>query len=322
MATPRRLPNELVIVWLLFAVVTLAILVTYARLRPEELYHVSGTGLAAGFSRALVYVNFPVGIAALAALVVLFDRLWSRPLRIVVVVAAALCAVIFWPGVVDQNDLDAKWVNALPALGVGLAVLLTIHALRSRALPPFGASIGGDRLRVILAIGLLLLALPWIAAELGFYLDGVPVLGSIFLTGDIRLAPGQTVIEAAVHHGDHHGLQGTLLVLTALLLSRMLDSLRPRAQTVLRALLGLMIVYGLWNVANDGWLEQVVKRGWTNWRVPDVLRPTASVQWAILLVLAAALAGVLECRANSRSLCAERRRQLGARLRTSRCDDA
>ena len=297
MATPRRLPNELVIVWLLFAVVTLAILVTYARLRPEELYHVSGTGLAAGFSRALVYVNFPVGIAALAALVVLFDRLWSRPLRIVVVVAAALCAVIFWPGVVDQNDLDAKWVNALPALGVGLAVLLTVYAVRSRALPPFAPSTGGDRLRVILAIGLPVLALPWIAAELGFYLDGVPGLGSIFLTGDIRLAPGQTEIEAAVHHGDHHGLQGTLLVLTAVLLSRTLDALRPRAQTVLRALLALIFVYGLWNVANDGWLEQVVKRGWTNWRVPDVLRPAASVQWAILLVVAAAIAGVLEQRA-------------------------
>ena len=57
-------------------------------------------------------------------------------------------------------------------------------------------------------------------------------------------------------------------------------------------------------MANDEWLEQVVKRGWTNWRVPDVLRPTASVQWAILLVLAAALAVVLERRARTRSLSA------------------
>ena len=302
MATLRRLPNELAIVWVLFAAVTFAVLVTYARLRPEALYHVSGTGLAAGLSRALVYVNFPVGIAALAALVVLFDRLPSRPLRVVGVVAAVLCAVIFWPGVVDQKDLDAKWVNALPALGVGLAVLLTVHAIRDRALLSFSPSTGGDRLRVVATMGLTAVALPWIAAELGFYLDGVPVLGSIFLTGDSRLAPGQTEIEAAVHHGDHHGLQGTLLVLTALLLSRTLDALRPRAQTVLRALLALMIVYGLWNVANDGWLEQVVKRGWTNWRVPDVLRPTVSVQWGMLLVLTAALAGVLERRAHSRSL--------------------
>ena len=92
--------------------------------------------------------------------------------------------------------------------------------------------------------------------------------------------------------------------MTALLLSRVLDGLRARAQTLLRALLALMTVYGLWNVANDEWLEQVVKRGWTNWRVPDVLRPTASVQWAILLVLAAALALVLERRARTRSLSA------------------
>jgi hypothetical protein len=297
MTTSRRLPNELVIVWLLFALVTLAVLVTYARLSPEELYHVSGTGLAAGLSRALVYVNFPVGIAALAALVMLFDRLQSRALRIAVVMAATLCAVVFWPGVVDQGNLDAKWVNAVPALGVGLAVLLTVHAVRYRALPPFAAPTRGDRLRLVVAIGLLLLALPWIAAELGFYLDDVPGLGSIFVTGDIRLAPGQKEIEAAVHHGDHHGLQGALLVFTALLLSRTLDPLRPRTQTALRGLLALMVVYGLWNVANDDWFEQVVKRGWTNRRVPDVLRPTASVQWAILLVLAAALGAVLEYRA-------------------------
>jgi hypothetical protein len=297
MTAPRRLPNELVLVWLLFAVVDAAILVTYARLHPEELYHVSGTGLAAGLSRALVYVNFPIGIVALAGSIVLFERLPDGRLRVLVVVAAALCAVVFWPGVVDQADLDAKWVNALPGMGVGLAVLLTVHAARSRKLPPFAASTSGDRLRLLVAIGVLLLALPWIAAELGFYLDGAPVLGRIFLTGAIRLAPGQTEIEAAVHHGDHHGLQGTLLVLTALLLSRSLGDLRPRAQTLLRALLALMIVYGFWNVANDEWLEQVVKRGWTNWRVPDVLRPTASVQWAILLAAAAVLTIVLERRA-------------------------
>ena len=297
MTAPRRLPNELVLVWLLFAVVDVAILVTYARLRPEELYHVSGTGFEAGLSRALVYVNFPIGIAALAASIVLFERLPDRRLRVLVVVAAALSAVVFWPGVVDQANLDAKWVNALPGMGAGLAVLLTAYAARSGKLPPFAASSSGDRLRLVVAIGVLLLALPWIAAELGFYLDGVPLLGRIFLTGAIRLAPGQIEIEASVHHGDHHGLQGTMLVLTALLLSRSLDELRPRAQTLLRALLALMIVYGLWNVANNEWLEQVVKRGWTNWRVPDVLRPSASVQWAILLVAAAVLTAVLQRRA-------------------------
>jgi hypothetical protein len=89
MTAPRRLPNELVFVWLLFGVVDLAILVTHARLRPEDLYHVSGTGFTAGLSRALVYVNFPIGIAALAATIVLFERLptdscgpwWSWRLR-------------------------------------------------------------------------------------------------------------------------------------------------------------------------------------------------------------------------------------------------
>jgi hypothetical protein len=33
------------VVWALFAVVSLEIIVTYSRLPPRELYHVSGTGL-------------------------------------------------------------------------------------------------------------------------------------------------------------------------------------------------------------------------------------------------------------------------------------
>jgi hypothetical protein len=48
-----------------------------------------------------------------------------------------------------------------------------------------------------------------------------------------------------------------------------------------------MLVYGLTNMANDLWIEQVVKRGWTSWQIPDVLRPTPSSAWAAMLVVAA-----------------------------------
>ena len=39
----------------------------------------------------------------------------------------------------------------------------------------------------------------------------------------------------------------------------------------------------LGNVANDFWLEQVVKRGWTSWEIPSVLQPRATWAWAVLL---------------------------------------
>ena len=39
-----------------------------------------------------------------------------------------LCAVTAWPGVVDQHDLDAKAINAVPALGVAIAFVLSVLA--------------------------------------------------------------------------------------------------------------------------------------------------------------------------------------------------
>ena len=57
---------------------------------------------------------------------------------------------------------------------------------------------------------------------------------------------------------------------------------------LLGAYLALMAFYGLGNIANDFWLEQVVKRGWTLWQVPDVTTPKASVAW-LLIVIAAAI---------------------------------
>jgi hypothetical protein len=47
--------------------------------------------------------------------------------------------------------------------------------------------------------------------------------------------------------------------------------------------------YGAANVANDFWLEQVVKRGWTDREIPDVAVPRASIAWGVLVLAAAAL---------------------------------
>jgi hypothetical protein len=116
------------------------------------------------------------------------------------------------------------------------------------------------------------------------------VLGQIFQTQELRYSPGPHVLHPAVHYGDHHGLEGTLLVITALLLSRMLGAVRSRR---LHAALGfacaLLIAYGVGNVANDFWTEQVVKRGWTTWFVPNVLEPGATIAWGVILASAVAL---------------------------------
>ena len=89
--------------WLLFAVVAVEILVTYSRLPASELYHVTGSGLAGGASRALVFGNYPTALVAIAVLALLAERMTAPA-----IVGAALCSAVFWPGVVDQADLDAE----------------------------------------------------------------------------------------------------------------------------------------------------------------------------------------------------------------------
>ena len=48
-----------------------------------------------------------------------------------------------------------------------------------------------------------------------------------------------------------------------------------------------MLAYGLFNVANDAWTEQVVKRSWAERRIPNVLEPNPTIGWGVLLLLAA-----------------------------------
>lgn len=275
----RTLPVEVLVVWLLFAVVGLEILVTYARVPAHELYHVSGSGLGGGASRALVFVNFPAALAAIAILGVIHRRL-RRGLRPVAVVAAVLCAAVFWPGVVSQANLDARPVNALAAIGLLLTLLLTIAVARAGGVSPIGRR-RGDTARIVIAVVLLVLSAPWAAADLGLYLDNVPVLGSIFQTA--KPFPDLSPFTPTVHHGHHHGMDGYLLVVTALLLSRV------RIGLAMTGYLALMLCYGLGNVANDLWLEQVWKRGWASWQIPSILQPRPTAAWAVIVVAAAAI---------------------------------
>jgi hypothetical protein len=278
------------VVWALFAVVAVEIFVTYSRLPAHELYHVSGTGLSGGASRVLVFLDFPFALVAIPILVVLADRLPSRAARVVAVVGLALSAAIFWPGIVKESDLDARLVNVIPALGVLITLSLTVVAARRLGWSQARVRRSGDRFAMIVAPAVLLLAVPWVAADLGFYLGSVPVLGTPYQTGELRNQPGVPTLQPAVHHGHHHGMDGVLLVMTALLLSRLVASVRATwLRRTLGAYLALMFCYGIGEIANDFWLEQVVKRGWTGWEIPDVTTPKASVAWGVILLAAVAL---------------------------------
>jgi hypothetical protein len=280
---PRPGLAEVAAVWILFGIVAAAVGITYSRLPVEDFYNVSRGGLEGGAGRVLVFSNYPTALVAIALLAVVADRLRGR-LAAVAAVAAVLCAVVVWPGVVEQSDLDAKPVNALPALGVLLALALTGVALARGGIGasrPLGG--GWDVARAVLAVALVLASIPWLFADVGAYVGDVPLLGSLFMSDEVLPEPGHPNLRA-VHLGHHHGLDGTLLALSALALSRVVGQVRP---PLLKAVFGfyvaLMLVYGLANALQDFWLEQLVKRGTTSLEIPTLTVPKASWAWAALL---------------------------------------
>ena len=186
--------------------------------------------------------------------------------------AIALCSLVVVPGVFDENDLDARLVNALPALGVALALGLTVAAVRRDGVAVVRHA-RGDGLRLALGAVLLVLALPWLAAEWGFHFPG-----DVFYGEEV---PGERDpgIEA-VHLGFHHGYGGVVLAATALVLSRV-----PSGRN-LRAYLSLMLAYGLANALQDAWNEQLWKREWVDVSMPSVQRPDVTWGWLVIVLAA------------------------------------
>jgi hypothetical protein len=261
------------LVWGLFAAAGLAIFVTYWRLPPEQLYNVSEEGLELAPGRLLVFLNYPTSLAAIPIAWLSAERLGTRTAMWAAALATVLCAVTAWPGVVDQDDLDAKLVNVVPALGVAIAFVLSLRAPWERV-----GRLRLDPLRVVIGVVVWVVGLVWIAAVLGFYFPGDVLLGEELRRG------GDGALHPAVHLGDHEGLDAALLVTSALLLSRLW------ARLGVSLVLALAFVYGLAVEWRDFWFEQVNKRDWTSWRPPQVLTPRLSAGWALLVVLAVLLA--------------------------------
>jgi hypothetical protein len=279
---------EVWIVWFLFGLSAGAVFETYWRIPPQDLWKVMNTGFVGGAGRAFVFISFSAALAAVAVLAIVSDRLEDRRADLVALLSLVLCATVAYPGVQTESHLDPKWSNTFAVVGVALALGLTVWAARSGRPERVLTSLAGDRARLVVGGVSLFFAAPYIAAELGFFLDGVPVLGWIFQTGKITPEPGSGHLHAAVHHGHHHGMDGFLLAMAALLLSRQLGGIRrPVQRTLTAAYLSLMLVYGLTNQANDLWDEQIVKRGWTSWEIPNVLHPSASAAWAAMVAVAA-----------------------------------
>jgi hypothetical protein len=268
---------EALAIWALVLVNVVLISVTYARLPPEDLYNTDVGGLRGGLGRALVELNFPIALIAVGLLTVAANALWEthRPLVAwVSAIAIPLCALTAI--VVDQDDLDAALRNVLPAIGVALVAALTVVAVRTAGVHATPAALG-DWLRVVLAVLLALIAVPWIFALLGFYAPD-PIYAD-------EPSPGEPI--TAVHLGGHHGFYGVLIALAGLALSRALPSFRDRRLTAASsALLALAIAYGVANASQDFTLEQLWKRGTIDWKPPSVLMPAISWGWLVILGVA------------------------------------
>ena len=184
--------GEALAVWAVWAVTLVLVVATYSRIDADELYNVHGGGLSLGLSRALVHTNWPF---ALVAIVLALVAMRSLPRRAWLLAgpAIALCATM--PLFVSQSHLNGRPGNVVPALGVALVLGLTIAAVR-RDGAGFEPRLPGDVVRLVVAVAVLVLSLPWISAELGFHLPGHVFMGSKLLAAGDGY-PGFKVVTLA-----------------------------------------------------------------------------------------------------------------------------
>jgi len=101
-------------------------------------------------------------------------------------------------------------------------------------------------------------SLPWILCKVGIYISDVPLLNLIFL--------GQQSYEGhpSVHLGDHHGFGGWYFVtiVWVLVYTRLIDKIqKPQVKKFIIFGLSFLYYYGMIQVLEDGFNEQLAKRG-------------------------------------------------------------
>ncbi len=273
--------GEALAVWAVWLLTLLAVVVTYSRIDAAELYNVEGNGLGLGLSRAVVHTNWPFALVAVVLVLVAMRDLPRRAWWLAGP-AIGLCATM--PLFVSQSHLNARWQNLVPGVGVALALGLAVAAIR-RAGASFQPRLPGDPVRIVLGVVVLVLSLPWIAAELGYHLPGHVFMGKELL----RTADGH--LEAAVHLGEHHGWHGSLLLLSALVLSRVQATGRLRTWLLIGT--AALAAYGAVNATQDFWQEQLVKRGTVDWAIPSALYPGLKPVTLVTVLLAGLAAWLL-----------------------------
>jgi hypothetical protein len=267
-------------------VVTLAVFITYARFSVEEFYNISKTGWSGAAGQAIVTLNYPVAFIALALLSIAVSSLIAvrehpRMIVLAAITAAALCLVAGYPGVVKQSDLDFKPVNLLPAVGVGITTVLVAMAIRQRGFGPAGPWQPSDTVAAVVGALFLFGGLPWVLGVAGFYIESVPLLGRIFMSRGTE----NGVEEIYVHLGTHHGFSGLLFLISALVLRRVIGLLQPFwLDRALSAYVAFMLAYGIANFIQDGWYEQIVKRGWSSYDIPNTTVPALTPVWGLIVL--------------------------------------
>src|SRR5262249_42563127 len=155
------------------------------------------------------------------------------------------------------------------AAGVAIAFALALYVLArtGRGEPPPRTKMDAAWAVVFLAI--LLLSIPWLFANLGYYAGSVPGLRSVFMSEQVVPESGHPHLRA-VHLGSADGVGGVLLAITAVVFIRAPGQVATsRGRSLLGAYRSLLLVYGLAVALADGWNEQIVKRGWTARTVPN-----------------------------------------------------
>lgn len=277
---------EIVGLWVLFAVVAIEIFITYARVPAPELYYVADSGVGLAAQQVLLFIGFPVGLVAVLAAGVALDRLVPPRALVVTAGVAGLAGAALVGTGVDEVDADVRQVSVLALVGVALATALCATTARRGGVAPF-RRLPGDRLRVVIAVAIGLISIPWMLADIGLAVDQVPGLNRVFISEAVRPDPGRAAPFSAVHDGHHHGMDGALLVWSALLASRLLPGLASiRMRGALGPYVALLLTFGTANALQDFWTEQVVKRGVTSTELPRFTTISPDPKWAVLLLMA------------------------------------